>query len=239
MDIVISKDKQVVVSHEAFMNSLIMLQPNGKEINKAEEKNFNLYKMNYEEISQFDAGLKMNNKFLQQQKIKTKKPLLAEVIETVEAFLKKENKKPITYVIEFKSEVEEYNISQPAPKEFVALVFNIIQQQKINNRFILQSFDTNVLEEIHLIHPKTNISYLVEKGELADNLKKLSFTPSIYGPHYKLISNSEFVNEVHLQNMRLNTWTVNQPKTIKKLLEFRIDGITTDYPERAIALNQR
>ncbi|WP_304037525.1 glycerophosphodiester phosphodiesterase family protein, partial [Mesonia mobilis] len=71
MDVVISKDKKVVVSHEPFMASLYMLQPNGKSILKNEEKNFNLYQMDYEVIKQFDGGSKINPKFLQQQKIKT------------------------------------------------------------------------------------------------------------------------------------------------------------------------
>jgi len=239
LDIVVSKDQKIVVSHEAFMNSEFMLQPNGKSILKSEEKNFNLYKMDYNEIREFDAGSKTNEKFLQQKKIKTHKPLLTEVIETVEAFLKKENKKPITYNIELKSETEAYGIFQPNPKEFVALVFSILQQQKIQDRFILQSFDTNVLEEIHRTHPKTCISYLVEKGDIHANLKKLSFLPNIYCPHYKLIKNKRFVEEVHSKQMKLNTWTVNQPKAIKQLLDFGVDGIITDFPELAIEIKKQ
>ena len=47
MDVVISKDHQVVVSHEPFMSSLYMLQPNGEPISKENEKDFNLFQMNY------------------------------------------------------------------------------------------------------------------------------------------------------------------------------------------------
>ena len=67
MDVVISKDHQVVVSHEPFMSSLYMLQPNGEPISKENEKDFNLFQMNYDSIKQFDSGSKGNKKFLQQK----------------------------------------------------------------------------------------------------------------------------------------------------------------------------
>lgn len=112
-------------------------------------------------------------------------------------------------------------------------------QQKIQDRFIIQSFDTNVLEEIHRIHPKTCISYLVEKGDIHANLKNLSFLPNIYCPQYKLIKNKRFVEEVHSKRMILNTWTVNQPKAIKQLLDFGVDGVITDFPELAIEIKKQ
>jgi len=239
LDVVVSKDKKVVVSHEVYMNSEFMLRPNGTNILKSEEKNFNLYKMNSKEIREFDAGSKTNEKFLQQKKIKTYKPLLTEVLEVVETFLQKKKLPPIIYNIELKSELEEYGNSQPHPKEFVNLVFDILLQQKIHDRFILQSFDINVLEEIYKTHPMTTISYLVEKGDMQANLKRLSFTPNIYCPHFKLIKDKHFVEEVHSQQMKLNTWTVNQPKAIKQMLDFGVDGIITDFPELAIEIKKQ
>mgnify|MGYP006155051731 CR=1 FL=1 len=41
LDLVISKDKKVVVSHDAYMSSVFMKKPNGAEITK-EESNFSL-----------------------------------------------------------------------------------------------------------------------------------------------------------------------------------------------------
>ena len=150
MDVVISKDHQVVVSHEPFMSSLYMLQPNGEPISKENEKDFNLFQMNYDSIKQFDSGSKGNKKFLQQKNMKAYKPLLTEVIDTVEAFIKKEKIPAVKYNIEIKSEAKEYGKSQPSPKEFVALVTEVLKNKHVQNRVILQSFDVNILEEIHL-----------------------------------------------------------------------------------------
>ena len=58
MDVVISKDGQVVVSHEPYMSSSICSKPNGEPVGFEESKNLNLYQMTSEEISQYDCGTK-------------------------------------------------------------------------------------------------------------------------------------------------------------------------------------
>ncbi|WP_304136609.1 glycerophosphodiester phosphodiesterase family protein [Mesonia mobilis] len=233
MDVVISKDKKVVVSHEPFMASLYILQPDGKSILKNEERNFNLYQMDYEVIQQFDGGSKINPKFLQQQKIKTYKPSLSEVISVVENFTKKHQLTSVKYNIEIKSEVEDYGIFQPEPEEFVHLVTQVLKDHQIENRVILQSFDIQILEEIHQQYPFFTLAYLVEDGEATANLKKLSFTPSIYSPHFTLLS-SQKVKKLQQQGIKVIPWTVNTTKDLQQMMAFGVDGIISDYPELAI-----
>src|SRR5688500_5712530 len=55
MDVVISADKLVVVSHEPFFNHEISTKPDGKYVEANEEKSLNMYKMNYDEIRKFDV----------------------------------------------------------------------------------------------------------------------------------------------------------------------------------------
>lgn len=56
LDVVISKDQKVVVSHETFMSSQYMLDLEGKPITKEKEKSYNLYEMTYDSIKKFDSG---------------------------------------------------------------------------------------------------------------------------------------------------------------------------------------
>ncbi|HSZ26331.1 MAG TPA: glycerophosphodiester phosphodiesterase family protein, partial [Cytophagaceae bacterium] len=68
LDVVVSKDRQLVVSHEPYMNPEICLKPDGSEITPSEEKQYNLYTMTYEEIKKFDCGLKIHPRFPNQKK---------------------------------------------------------------------------------------------------------------------------------------------------------------------------
>src|SRR5438128_2424457 len=69
MDAVITKDGQVILSHEPFFNHEITTKADGKFIDEKEEKNYNIFKMTYAETHQFDVGLKPHPRFPQQQKL--------------------------------------------------------------------------------------------------------------------------------------------------------------------------
>ena len=75
MDVCISSDGQVVVSHEPVMNALYTTKPDGNPVLKSEEASFNLYQMPYSEIKKFDVGMRGNSLFLEQVKMAAHKPL--------------------------------------------------------------------------------------------------------------------------------------------------------------------
>lgn len=63
LDCVISADGKVVVSHDVFMSSDIMLKPDGSAIGKGEEKQYALYRMTYDSIRRFPEGVKPHPRF--------------------------------------------------------------------------------------------------------------------------------------------------------------------------------
>src|SRR5579859_1026323 len=74
MDLAITSDKQVIVSHETWMSATYCLDPSGKEINERDERKFNIFLMTYEQVKLWDCGSKGNANFPEQQKLKTTKP---------------------------------------------------------------------------------------------------------------------------------------------------------------------
>lgn len=234
MDVVISQDNQVVVSHEPFMSSLYVSDPSGDPITHKKERTYNLYQMPYSQIKQFDTGSRGNKKFPEQQKIKTFKPLLSEVIDQVEKHIKKNKLPDVKYNIEIKSVREAYGVSQPYPDFFVELVMTVIQDQMLENKTIIQSFDTNVLEIMHKKYSQITLAYLVEEGTFKDNLNHITFIPEIYSPNFKLLENRSDVQQIQDKNIRVIPWTVNKIVDIQKIISLGVDGIITDYPERVI-----
>jgi len=210
-----------------------MQTPAGDSIAKETEKEYNLYEMDYAEIKQFDGGSKGNVRFPQQQKMKTYKPLLSEVFDTVAATIKAENLKPVKFNIEIKSEEAVYGIYQPDPDEFVDLVMQVVQDKKAEDQINMQSFDIRILEAMHSNYPQIELAYLVEDRTLEENLKLLSFKPKIYSPYFKLLDSAE-VAAIRDKGMRVIPWTVNEPADIDAVINLKVDGIITDYPERVI-----
>lgn len=236
MDVVISADKKVIVSHEPFMASHYVLDPTGQPIPKKMQLDYNFYEMEYETIKKFEVGLKKNRDFPRQKKLSSYKPLLEEVIDSVENFTTGTGRNPVEYLVEIKSSSSQYNKMQPEPAEFARLVMNVIMKKGIQERTVIKSFDPQLLNQLHRDYPQVRISYLVSKSGINKNLSYLNFTPDYYSPRHKLIKSAKFVDSVKAKNMKLVPWTVNRKRKIKKMLSYGVDGVITDYPERALEI---
>lgn len=234
LDVVVSRDKKIVVSHEPVMLGLYMLTPEGDSISKEDQDNYNLYTMDYDSIKQYDSGSRGNRLFPDQKPQKTYKPLLSEVIDTVESYIQKNNLDKVKYNIEIKSSENHYGTFQPEPSEFVDLVIEVLEEKDAKDKVNLQSFDVNILNVINEKYPDIELAYLVSNAGIAANLKKLDFTPEIYSPNFKLLKSKETVDSIRDLDMRLVPWTVNDEKDIERMLELKVDGIITDYPERVL-----
>jgi glycerophosphoryl diester phosphodiesterase len=232
MDAVITKDKQVILSHDTYFNHEITTKPDGSYINESEEKKYNIYQMTYEEVSRFDVGMKVHSKFLQQVKLKTVKPRLAEVIDSIEAYTSVKKQAPKFYNIETKSKPATDNIYHPAPGEFVELLMQVIKEKKIEARTIIQSFDIRTLQYLHRKYPAIKTALLIEDlGGVKQQVAKLGFTPTIYSPYYSLVNRS-VVESCREMGMLIIPWTINEVSKMKEIKELGVDGIITDYPDR-------
>jgi len=231
MDLAITRDKQVVVSHDPILNPLITTKPDGTFI-KATELNKNIiYQMDYATLEKYDVGLKMHPGFTSQKKLAAFIPTLSSLIDSVEKKSKAIGRK-MNYNIEIKS-VEGKDITEhPAPDEFVELVVNVLQKKNILDRTSLQSFDLRPLRVLHAKYPNIKTSYLVF-GEACANVEKqialLGFQPTTYSPEYKYV-NQAMIDYCHQKNIQVIPWTVNTKEEINALIQLKVDGIITDYP---------
>lgn len=224
-DLVISKDKQVIISHDPFFHHEITMMVNGEDVTEKNEHQFNLYKMKYADIKEIDVGMKRHPRFNSQAKVPAIKPLLKDLIDASERISKR-----IQFNGEIKSTTDGDGIDHPQIKEFCDLVVTQIKKAHIANRFTIQSFDTRALEYMHKIYPEIKLSYLVETKETIEKqLSALTFTPAIYSPDYTLLTKKD-VDAAHALGIRVIPWTVNTKEEIEILINMGVDGLITDYP---------
>jgi glycerophosphoryl diester phosphodiesterase len=237
IDAVISKDKQVVLSQEPYFNNEISLQPNGKAITLKDQKNFNIYKMDYEQVKKFDVGSKVHSRFPGQMKFKAYKPLLSETIDAVEAYVKEHKLAKPMYSIETKTIKNGDNEFHPEPAEFVDLIMEVINVRKLSKRVIVESFDMRTLQYLHEKYPKIQTSLLIdEKEPFEDYIEKLGFKPTIYSP-YSVLVGKGLVDRCHAMGIKIIPWTVNTIKELKYFMDLGVDGVLTDYPNIMGQLN--
>ena len=229
MDVCLSADGQVYVSHEPYMNPLYASFPDGRPVTEA---TINLYQKTYAEIKSFDVGSRGNKLFPEQAHVATYKPLLSEVLALGEAYARKTGRR-IEYNIEIKSEPAEYRISQPATvKEFADKVWAVISAGISPSSLILQSFDFAVLQYWKTAIHQGRISALVEKETPEQMLRDLGFVPEIFSSSHKYLT-KEQIDFCHSKGMQVIPWTINTTAEMQKFSDWKVDGIITDYPNRA------
>jgi glycerophosphoryl diester phosphodiesterase len=231
VDVVISKDRQVVISHDVYFHPDITTTPGGISLTSKEAQAHLLYEMDYDSIRKYDVGLKPHPDFPQQQKIPTYKPLLGELIDSTDWYAKKKGK-TILYNIELKTNPANDGKKHPPVEEFVDLVMNVVKEKKIESRCYLQSFDFRPLQLLHNKYPGIVTAVLIsgnDKRSFDQQLQELGYNPGMYSPHYSVVT-KELVENCHKKNIKIIPWTVNSVEEMKKMKALGVDGIITDYP---------
>lgn len=234
LDVVVTADSQILVSHEPWMNPDIATYPDGKPVQEGDKDKTNIYHLTTAQVQGYDVGSRGHAKFPEQQKMKVSKPLLSEVIDAVEKHIAEKKLPAVYYNIEIKCHSMADETYHPLPEKFADMVVALIKSKNIEGKYNIQSFDSRTLIYIHKTNPEIPLAYLVANlKSLKGNIKKLGFTPQTFSPYYMLL-NKKMIAQAHKMGMKVIPWTVNDADKMKELKEAGVDGVITDYPDRAI-----
>ena len=234
LDLAVTKDSQLIISHEPWLNADICQNADNTPITKEEAEKRLIWHMTVDEVQKYDCGSRGNPRFLTQQRMRVFKPTLAQMVAEVRTYCL-DNKRPLPFFnIEIKSQPDWDEKRTPSVKTFAQLALAAIKQLKIYDKTCIQSFDPRALEAIHALDSKLTTALLIENlGTVASNLAKISFKPTIYSPYFKLID-KQAVDYCHAKNIRVIPWTVNDIADMKSLMKMGVDGLITDYPDRIV-----
>ena len=236
LDLVISQDKQVVVSHEPFFRAGIALTPKGELVTEENEKEHNLYQMPYEQIKKYKVGTVPDTNHPDREDIATYKPLLKEVFQLAKDYAKANQSEIPDFNIEIKREIDHDLVFHPEVEEFVDLVLAEVDQSGLEEKVVIQSFDLESLQLVKEKNSNLRLALLImNQKSIEENIQELGFVPEIYSCYFKLL-NEEAIQYCHGQNMKVIPWTVNEMQDIEDMLTLGVDGIISDYPDRVISV---
>ena len=232
-DLAISKDKKVIVSHDAVMNGKITTRADGLPIT-GEGKHV-LYQMDYADIRSYDVGTKPNPDFPDQQRYAAYIPLLGELIDSVEAFATAGNLEAPRYFIETKLNEKHDGVYHPGPEEFVHLMMEVIDAKGIRDRVTVQSFDPRTLQILHREFPDVELAFLAKANStLAANLEWLGFTPDYYSINAEYID-AALVAACREAGTELIIGNCNDYAAIKRISELGVHRVISDFPMDSLA----
>ena len=222
-DMQLTKDGQIVMSHNPILNSDITRDENGNYI---ENNKYDIRLMTVDELKKFDVGVMDPNcgeyydlhgktQFTYDAKI----PTLEELMQLIQSY----GDKNIVLNIETKSYPDPASAgykNNADPKKFVEVFNNIVKKYDMEDRVVLQSFDWQTLIEMKKVYCFNRFVLFVMVLSLATTFTSCSNTE---------ISKHD-VDEAHSLGMKVVPWTVNNEKDMNMLLDMGVDGIISDKP---------
>ena len=100
------------------------------------------------------------------------------------------------------------------------------------DRTTVRSFDHRAVRLLRRLEPRlTGAVIIAHTAPALPAEVGLAADARIYCPSYDFLD-EELVRQAHAAEVRVLPWTVNEPEQWKRLIDWGVDGITTDYPDR-------
>lgn len=256
LDVGVTLDGKVVVSHDPRLNPNITRAPNGEWL---AEPGVIIRDVTYAELQTYDVGrikpgTDYATTFASQQSVDgTHMPLLIDVF----ALANKAGNTRVRFNIETK-------ISPLAPEQtwdpqrFTRQVITAIRDAKMESRVSLQSFDWRTLIIAQREAPAIPTVCLTAQQQFLDNIRANDGTPSpwtagigyeehgsvpkmvkaagckAWSPYFGDVKEA-LLAEAKSLGLTVIVWTVNKPEDIDRMLDWKVDGIISDFPDRVRA----
>jgi glycerophosphoryl diester phosphodiesterase len=102
-------------------------------------------------------------------------------------------------------------------------------------RTIVRSYDHRCVRAIRQVEPRLTTAILIaETAPVAPAQVARQANAQIYCPDYRFLDRTQ-VRHLHAEGIRVLPWTANKPSHWQPLLDWGVDGMTTDYPDRLAA----
>lgn len=219
MDLAVTKDDVLVVSHDPEMNPAICTGP--------AELPHVIRQMTLAELKKWDCGSKKNPDYPKQQPVPgTRVPALEEVLALA-------SRGSFHFNIETKIFRDRPEVT-PSPEKFAKLLADAVTRHKLVDRVIVQSFDFRTLHAMKKILPQVRLSALYT-GKPKDFVALAKEAGAgIISPHYTLVTREQ-VEASHKAGLQVVPWTANTAPDWQRLVDAGVDAIISDVPAELIA----
>jgi len=218
MDVAVTKDDVLVISHDPHINP---------EICKGPHPGIAIHQLTLSELHEYDCGALKNPHFPKQQPVPgTRIPTLDEVLN-----LSRGNR--VEFNIETKSFPDHPELTPP-PDVFARMLLDVIRRHKLESRAIVQSFDFRTLHAMKRLASNIRLSALWEGAARPFVDIAREGDAAIISPLFKLVTPQQ-VKAAHEAKIQVVPWTADTPTDWQMLIDAGVDAIITDDPAALIA----
>jgi glycerophosphoryl diester phosphodiesterase len=217
MDVAVTKDNVLVISHDPHINA---------EICKGPHPGVAIHELTLAELHEYDCGALKNPHFPKQQ------PVPGTRIPTLDEVLSLSRGNDVQFNIETKSFPDHPELT-PSPDVFARMLLDVIRKHKLDSRVIVQSFDFRTLHATKRLAPNIRLSALWEGASRPFVDIAREGEAGIISPEFKLVTPQQ-VKSAHAAKIQVVPWTADTRADWQMLIEAGVDAIITDDPAALI-----
>jgi len=219
MDVDVTKDEVLVISHDPVLNPEICRGEAGTKV---------IHEMTFAELRRWDCGSLANPHFPKQT------PVPGTRIPTLEEVLALATRGNFLFNIETKIFKDKPQYTPP-PDRFAELLLRAIDRHQLRARVIVQSFDFRTLKALKKLAPDIRLAALDEDEKLGDFVTVArSADAGIISPEKGMVTPSRVV-AAHQAHLQVIPWTANTPEEWDAMISAGVDAIISDDPAALIA----
>jgi len=218
MDVAVTRDDVVVVSHDPKLNRSICRSPDPPCV---------IRDLTLAELARWDCGAVRNPRFPKQT------PIPGARVPTLDQVLDLADRGDFLFNIEIKSFPERPRLAPP-PERFSELVSQAIRRHKLEKRVIVQSFDIRILHAMRRLAPEIRLGALYVGPPKSFVAIAHQAGAGIVAPYHALASARQ-VDAAHAAGLEVVAWTAYRPRDWRRLIAAQVDAIITDNPEALLA----
>ena len=218
LDVHSTSDGVLVAHHDPTLNSKRCVDADGRQV-----RGTPLYKLTWDQIDGIDCGQTGSSAFPEQERVRATIPRLDEVLA-----LAGEAGYPVRFSIEIKAK----DAKGPSVAKVAGLLVDAVRSHGLVQRTIVQSFSADALVAVHEIEPALALAILVRSNAAYDKALERSGA-NILSPKVTELREGD-VRRLQEQGVLVIPWTVNRPEVIRRMIDWNVDGIISDYPDRVI-----
>jgi glycerophosphoryl diester phosphodiesterase len=218
MDVAVTKDDVLVISHDPHINP---------EICQGPHPGVAIRELTLAELGQYDCGALKNPRFPKQQ------PVPGTRIPTLDQVLSLSAHNNVQFNIETKSFPDHPELTPP-PGVFARMMLEVIRKHQLDARCIVQSFDFRTLHEMKRLAPSIRLAALWEGATRPFVDIAHEALAGIISPDFTLVTPGQ-VRAAHAAKLEVVPWTADTPEDWRKLMDAGVDAIITDDPAALIA----
>jgi glycerophosphoryl diester phosphodiesterase len=250
-DLAVTKDGVLVISHDPFLNPDVVRGPDGSWL---AAKGPAIYTLTLAELKRYDIG-RLNPASDYAKQFPLQRPADGQRFPTLAEVFALGAANQVRFNIETKI-TPTGGGETPDPATFARLTVAAIREARLSQRVTVQSFDWRTLIEVKKLAPDIATACLTIETPSNDTVQRQATAPSPWHAGLDLATNGGSVPrlvkaagcgtwsmfwrnltpdaaaEAQALGLKVLPWTVNDPADMARLIDWRVDGIITDYPDR-------